>query len=157
MAQTAITISIDRCHLLAFCPDGVLTADVTRLLDLFQTLHLPAERFDQGYLDSNSLEKLVDRIGPPRVEKVKKVLLVCGSYLEEQVSFAVQYLLAKGYAVYLLRDLITVQSPGHEYIHDQRLLHAGAISTTTRQLLYEWIASESDETVRRRLNEISSA
>jgi nicotinamidase-related amidase len=155
MEKTAITIAIQRCHLLTFCPGGVGLSDAQKLVDLFHDLRLPTEHCDQGYLDANALESLVQRIGPPKTAQVKKVLLICGRYLEEQISFAVHYLLAKGYIIYLLRDLITAQSPEHVSIHDQRLLHAGAVSTTTRQLLYEWIASEANEGIKFRLSKVS--
>jgi hypothetical protein len=155
MEQTAITISIHRCYLLGFCPDGSVLPGVSRLVALFADLGLPVDLCEQGFVDPVLLEELVLKIGPPRAEKMRKVLLVCGSFLEEQISLAAHYMLAKGYAVHLLRDIIVSKSPEHDHIHDQRLLHAGAVSTTLQQLMYEWIATETDDSVKRTLAEAS--
>jgi hypothetical protein len=155
MAQTAITISIQRCHLVVFCPSQAIAPEIPKLSELFESLNLPVEFCEESNIDSARLESLVQKIGPPRTEKLRKVLLICGQFLEKQVSFAAHYLLLKGYAVHLLRDLIVTEFPDHALIHDQRLLHAGAVSTTTRQLMYEWIGTETDEIVRRKLNKTS--
>jgi hypothetical protein len=74
--------------------------------------------------------------------------------LEEQISLAAQYMLVTGFAVYLLRELVFVKSPEHANIHDLRLIQAGAILTTLQQLVYEWLATETNESIRGSLREM---
>ena len=76
--------------------------------------------------------------------------------MEEQVSIATQYLLGIGYSVYLLREAISSRMPEHAQFNDLRLVQMGAVPTTLRQLIYEWVATEQSDHVREQLLKLSA-
>jgi hypothetical protein len=148
MAQVSITIAPNQCHLLVFRPESLAAPELDRPVFVAKSLGIPVEICGEAFVDTHSLEALTELIGPPRVDRQCKIPLVCGGYLEEQIWMAARCLLAFGYDVHLLREFVFARNPDHSDIHDNRLIHAGAISTTLQQLLYEWHASVADKSVR---------
>jgi nicotinamidase-related amidase len=144
MANATITISINQCRLLSFRPAGVALDDVILFEGVAQNLEMPKTVCADILVDTTVLDALAKALGAPKPNHPREIILVCGAYLEEQVSLATQYLLAVGYPVFLLRDLIVAKNAQLSFVHDQRLSVAGAVATTSQQLVYEWAASETD-------------
>ena len=123
--------------MLTFRPQKFTALGTDRLSTLFEEVNLAQSICSEELVDANILERLKLEIGPPKVDRQRKVLLLCGAYLEEQIAFSAQHMLVTGYEVYMLRDLIVSRKPDLAHIHDQHLFHAGAVITTLQQLVYE--------------------
>jgi hypothetical protein len=144
MANLAITISIRQCRLLSFRPTGVELHDVVRFEELAAKLNITTTLCTDTLVDTVVLGTLASMLGPPKPNHPREIVLICGAYLEEQISLATQYLLIVGYPVFLVRDMIAAKSSELTHVHDHRLSQVGAVATTSQQLLYEWAASETD-------------
>jgi nicotinamidase-related amidase len=144
MAEIAMTVSAAQCHLLSFRPAELAIDDLIRFEEVARKLDLPTIVCADIFVDTTILRALAEKLGAPKSIHPREIILVCGAYLEEQISLAVQYLLAVGYPVFLLRDLIVAKNAQHSYVHDWRLSVTGAVATTSQQLMYEWAASEAD-------------
>lgn len=144
MANPAITISTQQCRLLTFRPVGVEARDMVRFEEMAAKLGISSTVCTDSLVDTAVLEALVSMLGPPKPNHPREIVLLCGAYLEEQISLATQYLLIVGYPVFLVRDMIAAKSSELSHVHDHRLSQVGAVATTSQQLLYEWAASETD-------------
>jgi hypothetical protein len=67
-------------------------------------------------------------------------LIVCGHWLEADVTLAVLRALAIGYDTFFPVDAAPTYDLQHISIAHMRLVHAGAAPTTTAQILREWSA-----------------
>jgi hypothetical protein len=155
MAASANTISIQDCQILAFQPHGILVPRLDAVVACAKELNRPVERYRQEFVDAYMLAAIAQKIGEPALNDPRIILLICGTFLEEQISLAAQYMLVTGFEVYLLRGLVVPKSPNHANIYDLRLVQAGAVPTTLQQLVYEWMATEKDEVVRHELKKMS--
>jgi hypothetical protein len=144
MASPAITISIQQCRLLTFRPAGFESLDIMRFEEMAAKLGVSSTVCTDPLLDTAVLEALASMLGPPKPNQPREIVLLFGAYLEEQISLAAQYLLIIGYPIFLVRDLIVARDRELSHIHDNRLSQAGAVATTSQQLIYEWAASETD-------------
>lgn len=142
------TLVSAQCHVLAFCPNDGDRRQSNSVLHFVKHLSLAFQVVDQNIVNSAAIEALAQIIGPPRVGSQSKAVLICGAFLEEQVSVATRCLLGLGYAVFLLREAITARSPEHAQFHDLRLVQMGAVPTTLRQMLYEWLSAEQNGKMR---------
>ena len=70
-------------------------------------------------------------------------LIVCGFWLETTVTFLVLPALASGFEVFVLMDATPAREDTAARPATDRLLHAGAVPITTRQLIAEWIEASS--------------
>lgn len=154
MAQDIVTLAIRSCHLVILGPDPKGPMIISQLEDLFNTIGLPVSKCADEFIDVSILGRLTDEIGPPRDKDNRKVVLLCGAFLEEQVSVSTHHLLMNGFEIYLIRDLIVPRDVSNASIHDSRLATAGAVSVTARQLIYEWIASEREAQTRSLLTDL---
>jgi hypothetical protein len=154
MANHAITISIQQCRFLAFRPAGAAMQDVEGFLDTAAQFKISTTICTDALLDMTVLESLVGTLGTPKPNHPREVIMVCGAYLEEQISLAAQYLLIVGYPIFLVRDMIVAKNSELSHIHDRRLSLAGAVATTSQQLIYEWAASEKDLIRKALLNDL---
>jgi hypothetical protein len=157
MAHDSLTLSVRHCHLVTFAPENFTTPGIDSLATLFDEMNLAHSICADELVDANVLERLIEKIGPPREDRQRKGVFLCGAYLEEQIAFSAQYMLATGYETYLIRDLIVPRNVELAHLHDQRWIHAGAIVTTLQQLIYEWTASETDIELRKRLSSLKSS
>ena len=78
----------------------------------------------------------------------RRKLLLCGSYLEEQISVAAQYMPLVGYDVHLVQDLVLPRNAVHTQFHDLRFVQFGAVMTTVEHLIYECASSERNHAAR---------
>lgn len=154
MATTTITVSIQNCQILAFKPYDLSMPRLDDAVNCAGRLNLPVELCHQDFVDTTTLDEIVQKIGAPKAGDPRKILLICGAYLEEQISLAAQYMLIRGFAVYLLRELVVAKIPEHANIHDLRLVQAGGVLTTLQQLVYEWLATETDDEIRESLRQV---
>jgi hypothetical protein len=71
-------------------------------------------------------------------------LLICGYWLDENVTFSALNALGEGYDVFLLTDASPPLDIGERHMAILRLVQAGIVPTTTRQALREWAAEIAD-------------
>ena len=128
--------------------------DVEKFLDTAAQFKISTTICTDAFVDMAVLKSLVGTLGSPKPNHPREIILVCGAYLEEQISLATQYLLIIGYPIFLVRDMIVAKNSELSHIHDHRLSLAGAVATTSQQLIYEWAASEKDLMRKALLNEI---
>src|SRR5262249_41714625 len=65
-------------------------------------------------------------------------LLICGYWLDECVTFTSLYALGEGYDVYLATDASPPLENSEQHVAISRLVQAGIVPTTTRQVIREW-------------------
>lgn len=157
MEQQQITLSLQQCHILAFRPDGCNMPELDQFIEASSRLELRSLICTRALVDAKDLDAMVEVLGVPKVNEPRTILLICGAYFERQISLATQFMLITGYPVLLLRDLIVANNPDLSQVHDHRLLQAGAVPTTSQQLMYEWAATETVQARRDVLNELLQA
>ena len=65
-------------------------------------------------------------------------LVVAGLSSEVSVSFVVLSALGEGYDVYVVKDASVGASPEHHNTAIERMVQAGAVPVTSRQIIFEW-------------------
>jgi len=148
MEQAILTIATKNCQLLVFRDVNYSQLAAEELEHLALKLRVPVEICSENIVDTEVLAKLVRGLGNQSDQQQRQILLLCGVYLEEQISVANRYMLAIGFDVYLIRDLIVPRVAVNAHIHDQRLSQAGAVTTTMPQIWYEWFVTEADQAPR---------
>jgi Isochorismatase family len=78
-------------------------------------------------------------------------VLLCGHWLEEYITFAAIKALSEGYDAYILADASPTRDGNAREMALLRLVQAGVVPTTTRQVIREWAADFSDTTYMNRL------
>ena len=144
MVSIGTRTSFAHSQVLAFHDPNGTIANLQHFLDLAKELKLRITLCDVQIVDIAVLDTLVERLGKPIREEITPVLLICGANLDEQVSLAAHYMLATGYDVRLIRDLVFVGNHDLAHVHDLRLVQAGVVPITLNQLVYEWAAMEMD-------------
>ena len=71
-------------------------------------------------------------------------LILAGFWLETTVTFLALPALASGFEVFVLMDATPASADTSARPAADRLLQAGAVPITTRQLIAEWIEASSD-------------
>lgn len=118
---------------------------------LGQSTTVPSFEFDVEPLDKKALDELVARLkGYPAVSRI----LLAGAYLEDQVSVIALQLLAEGFDVTLLQEWLISRQPAYDRAFESRLVQAGAVQSTLRQMLYQWSAVEQEARVQAEIREI---
>jgi hypothetical protein len=142
--------SYSRCQFLVFDRSPSVSSRLERFLDLANSLTIPVTRCPSEIVDKSLLENLAKglRFNFKAEIDCRNMLFLCGGHLEEQISFSAHFLLETGFDTRLIRDMISVRDAEHTQFHDQRLIHSGALPLTSKQLVYEWIATETNLSVR---------
>jgi isochorismate hydrolase len=78
-------------------------------------------------------------------------LLICGYWLDECITFTALDALGEGYDIYLVTDASPPLDVDHRHIAILRLVQAGVVPTTTRQVIREWAGQIPDIENRARL------
>jgi nicotinamidase-related amidase len=78
-------------------------------------------------------------------------VLLCGHWLEEYITFAAIKALSEGYDAYILADASPTRDGNAREMALLRLVQAGVVPMTTRQVIREWAADLSDTTYMIRL------
>ena len=80
-------------------------------------------------------------------------LFLGGLWLEDTVTFAALDALAHGFDTYLLTDLTICRHDNLRAAAMDRLLQAGVVPTTVRQMVAEWLATSQDRNVAKGLTD----
>jgi hypothetical protein len=110
----------------------------------------PLQQFSMDWIGPQDLATLIDDLKSCAKIDDRRILLVSGAYLEDQVSVCVLEALVEGFDVHLLCDTITARDRSLKPVLLLRLFQAGAVPSSLRQFLYMWQAAEGDR------NEIES-
>lgn len=78
-------------------------------------------------------------------------LLICGYWLEECITFTALNALGEGYDTYLVTDASPPLDIAERKTAIMRLVQAGVVPTTTRQVIREWAGEIPDAAQRNRL------
>ena len=78
-------------------------------------------------------------------------LLICGYWLDERITFTALNALGEGYDIYLVTDASPPLEVDHRHIAILRLVQAGVVPTTTRQVIREWAGEIPDAENRAQL------
>lgn len=111
-------------------------------------LGLPLNVCSTQIVDTPCLLEIYTSLRPLSGASCRPRLLIAGNYLEEQITICALHGLYIGFEVFLLKDFISAKNANHTTVYDTRLVQAGVVPTTLRQLLYEWMSGE-DLTERR--------
>jgi nicotinamidase-related amidase len=84
-------------------------------------------------------------------------LILCGFWLETAVTFVALPALAGGFDVFVLMDAAPARGKDAHGPAVHRLVQAGAVPTTTRQLVTEWIEASADTGQRSALSRLAPA
>ncbi len=71
--------------------------------------------------------------------QARDALILCGFWIETSVTFIALPALASGFDVFIIMDATPARVEDARRAAVDRLLQAGAVPTTTRQLVAEWI------------------
>jgi nicotinamidase-related amidase len=84
-------------------------------------------------------------------------LILCGFWLETAVTFVALPALAGGFDVFVLMDAAPARGQDAHGPALHRLVQAGAVPTTTQQLVVEWIEASADTGQRSALARLAPA
>jgi hypothetical protein len=82
----------------------------------------------------------------------RRSLVLAGFWLETRVTFMALPALATGFEVFVVIDAAAARDADTRCAAIHRLLHAGAVLTTTHQLIGEWTETSSDPDQRSALS-----
>ena len=142
------TVTDTECQFLFLTAGMDKHDDLTTIEMICSVLELPLLVCQSEIVDSKTLHDVETDLLPSAGHASRQRLLVVGRYLEEQINVIALHGLYLGFEVFLLKDFIIPRNIHHVEVYDSRLVQAGAVLSTLRQLLYEWISSE--ERVERR-------
>lgn len=81
-------------------------------------------------------------------------VVLCGFWLETSLTFTALYALSGGFDVFVLMDASPSQVDEARGPSSDRLLQAGAVPSTTHQLIAEWAEQSADINLRRDLYQL---
>ena len=130
------------------------------LADVASATNCPIHRMSLRWIDSAALSTLVNDLKHSVLGSKRTALLICGSYLEDQVTICSLEALLEGFDVHLLCDIISARDVKLKPILLLRLFQAGAVPSSLRQFLYMWQVAETgknmSETLRKLLETYDS-
>lgn len=137
-------------------PDAEYADTVMRLVNIAKTFSIPVIAVVPG-AEREAGTALVEAIGESNFieclslnpwdtdtfrERLRHVgrsrLVVAGLSSEVSVSFVVLSALGEGYDVYVVKDASVGASPEHHNTAIERMVQAGAVPVTSRQIIFEW-------------------
>jgi hypothetical protein len=137
-----VFVSESECQILFLQAGELTTYAVKTTSEISRELGIPLYFCDGIATDENFLTQLESRLLANSEGHQRKRLLIAGAYLEEQITICSLYALSLGYEVFLLKDFVAIRTLDHVHAFDMRLMQAGVVPTTLRQLLYEWLSQE---------------
>ena len=153
----SVIVSRHKCILLHVdaCEDSTAQAAQTDIvIHVAKIAKCPVQIFKKKWVQSSDIADLFDAVKRLNVLGDRNVLLLSGTYLEDQITLCTLEALAIGYDVHLLCDVIMAHDTRHEAILKLRLFQAGAVPTSFRQMLYMWHAAETDLVMAKSLLEL---
>ncbi len=139
----AVFVSDHECQILFLQGDELTAGTVEKMNVVSLKLGIPIYICNNNLIDATCLTQIETHLLSNSEGHLRKRLLVAGAYLEEQITICSLYALSLGYEVFLLKDFAATRVIDHVNAFDMRLIQAGVVPTTLRQLLYEWLAQES--------------
>lgn len=117
-------------------------------------LSLPLWVCNSLIVDATCLQEIEANLIPHSGHSCRPRLLLAGSFLEEQITICAFHCLYVGFEVFLLKDSVVAKDATHQQVYDTRLIQAGVVPTTLRQLLYEWMTGEDRAESRTKMGEL---
>jgi Isochorismatase family len=155
--QNEVVHSIDDSLLLVLNPknfSGSKFADTVKKIEaLAERLTVAVDFFDFIVGDLDKMNEIFECLKRRQSEGEKRTdreirptsLFISGAYLEDQISICALNALAVGYDVYLLNDATAPRDVTHRETFIARLTQAGVVLSTVQQMLYQWLAVETDQ------------
>ncbi len=114
----------------------------------------PLHHFSCKWIDQAELKELMDELKQDAAKGGRRVLLVSGSHLEDQVTVCTLEALLEGFHVHLLCDIISARDDNLKSVLLLRLFQAGAIPSSLRQFLYMWLVAETEPSMTQHLRQL---
>lgn len=108
------------------------------------SIQMPVHNCDVNMLDVRQLSTIIGVLNSSMMPRNSSNLLVAGAFLEDQIRVAALQALAESFDVYILNEFIISRQFGFVQTIETRLWQAGAVPTTLRQSLYQWMTAEPD-------------
>jgi hypothetical protein len=109
------------------------------------TINCPLHRLSSTWIDNSELSNLMLDLKNSSSGLKRKVLLIGGSHLEDQVTLCSLEALLHGFDVHLLCDIVLARDLKLKPVLLMRLFQAGAVPSSLRQFLYMWQTAENDQ------------
>ena len=153
-------VSIKQC-LIATIDDGDpgrrLKAGLDFLTEVSTKIACPILHYSSKWYGRDEMIGYMHELKRSRSPQNGGCLLLAGNHLEQQITVLALEALAEGFDVHLLNDLISAHDKHRSATLQLRLIQAGAVPTTLRQLLYLWRYSEADSDVIMMLQDLLEA
>jgi hypothetical protein len=165
---TEVVHSIDDSHLLILNSKIFTSAEFQGTLQkielLAEQLSIVVDCFDFVVGDCDKIVEIFAGLKrqqsevEPRIDRELRPcsILIAGTYLEDQISICALNALAVGYEVYLLNDATAPRDVTHRETFVSRFTKAGIVLSTVQQMLYQWLAVETDQTRKETLTKLFS-
>jgi hypothetical protein len=114
------------------------------LINTSSLFKCPIRKFAMDWIGPDDLTVLLDDLKRCAKTEDRRILLVSGAYLEDQVTVCVLEALIEGFDVHLLCDLISARDQRLKPVLLLRLFQAGAVPSSLRQFLYMFQAAEGN-------------
>ena len=124
------------------------------LSDAASVTNCPIHRMSMQWIDKVALSALMQDLNHFDSRAKRTALLICGSYLEDQVTICSLEALLEGFDVHLLCDIISARDVKLKPVLLQRLFQAGAVPSSLRQFLYMWQVAETDQKMSETLRKL---
>ena len=151
--MTAMTSHL-QCILLHL-RDGTEGIESSHLSDYLakvsQATDCPLFHLSSRWIDGQTLATLMADIKASAAKPSRTTLLICGSYLEDQLTVCALEALLEGFDVHLLCDVISARDQKLKPVALLRLFQAGAVPSSLRQFIYMWHAGVVDERMNEKL------
>ena len=131
------TVTDTECQFLFLTAGMDKHDDLTTIEMICSVLELPLLVCQSEFVDAQTLQEIEAELLPSEGHASRQRLLVVGRYLEEQINVIALHELYLGFEVFLLKDFIIPRNLHHVKVYDSRLVQAGVVLSTLRQLLYE--------------------
>ena len=89
------------------------------------------KRFSANPWDDDAFRKMIHTVDRSR-------LVIAGQCSEVSVTFTVLSALEEGFDAYIVKDATAGTSPQHHETAIERMVQAGAVPVTSRQIIFEW-------------------
>ncbi len=154
----SLNLSAAECTVVLLNRQRLLSSDrkdrVAVLDRVVSALQIPFFAVETESIDAAIYTEMMRRIKTENGLRTTPNLIIGGAYLENEVTLSVLHGLAEGFDVYCLSDLILPLENEFTYTFNARLIQAGAVPSTLRQVLYQWSMSEADPLRRATLTEL---
>ena len=149
-----ISVQHSECQLLFLNASQGNHVGLDAITSISAEFNLPLLVCNSLIVDASCLQEIDGKLVSHSGDKCRPRLLLAGSFLEEQVTICALHNLYLGFEVFLLKDFVITKDRTHEQVYDTRLIQAGVVPTTLRQLLYEWMTGEDRAESRMRMGEL---